>query len=118
VTVTIPIRLESTLNVREHWSKRAKRAKEHRTVTKLGVRECMGRVGARRMRFVVALTRIAPRSLDGDNLQGSLKAVRDGVADALGVDDGDPLVTWNYSQRKGAPKQYAVEIQILVGGSE
>lgn len=60
----------------------------------------------------MTLTRIAPRELDGDNLQSSLKACRDGVADWLGVDDRDPRVTWSYAQRRGAPHYYAVEVQV------
>jgi hypothetical protein len=39
--------------------------------------------------------------MDGDNSIGSLKAVRDGVADALGIDDGDPRLTWEYRQETG-----------------
>jgi len=35
------------------------------------------------------------------------------VADALWLrDDSDPLVSWAYGQRKGRPKQYAVEVTI------
>lgn len=59
---------------------------------------------------VVTLTRVAPRRMDGDNLQGACKAVRDAVADWLRVDDGSPLITWRYAQRQGRPKEYAVEI--------
>lgn len=40
---------------------------------------------------LVTLTRISPhhQELDDDNLYASLKAVRDQVAEELGVDDGD-----------------------------
>ena len=64
--------------------------------------------------IVVTLTRIAPRLLDvGDNLSGgSLKSLRDGIADWLGVPDNDPRVTWLYDQRKGEPKKYAVEVEV------
>jgi hypothetical protein len=61
--------------------------------------------------LVVTLTRVAPSNgLDGDNLQGSLKACRDGVADWLGVDDRDPRVTWLYEQRRG--KEWSVEVHV------
>lgn len=49
---------------------------------------------------VVRLTRLSPGTLDDDNLRGALKAVRDGVADRLGVDDRDPRVTWEYAQER------------------
>jgi hypothetical protein len=51
--------------------------------------------------------------LDGDNLQSGFKAVRDGVADWLGVDDGNGLVDWQYVQRSGKAGEYAVEIEVI-----
>jgi hypothetical protein len=60
----------------------------------------------------VTLTRIAPRAFDDDNLAASFKAVRDGVADALGVKDNDSRVRWVYAQRRGLPREYSVEIRI------
>jgi hypothetical protein len=61
---------------------------------------------------MITLTRIAPRKLDTDNLVSACKGVRDGIADTLGVDDGDERITWKYAQRKGKPKQYAVEVEV------
>jgi len=64
----------------------------------------------------VTLTRIAPGTLDtGDNLSAALSAVRDGVADALRTNDRDPLVTWAYGQRRGAAREYGVEVRIECG---
>lgn len=66
---------------------------------------------------IIYLTRIAPSNgLDGDNLQGALKPVRDGVADYLQVDDGSPLVTWEYAQERGPKGEYAVRIEIVKEG--
>jgi hypothetical protein len=62
---------------------------------------------------VVRLTRITgPRgkTLDDDNLRGCLKAMRDGVADWLGVQDNDPRITWRYDQRKA--DAWGVEIEV------
>jgi hypothetical protein len=50
--------------------------------------------------------------LDDDNAQGALKNVRDGIADALGVDDRTPLVEWRYDQTRGKPREYGVRILI------
>jgi len=62
---------------------------------------------------VVRLERVAPRALDDDNLRGALKAVRDAVAEALGIDDADPRVRWQYGQAvDGRPRFQAVRIQI------
>jgi hypothetical protein len=60
----------------------------------------------------VHLTRIAPRELDDDNLRGALKSTRDGVADALGIDDRDPRVRWGYGQERGKVREYAVRVEV------
>ena len=61
---------------------------------------------------VVTLIRKSSGTLDGDGLQSALKATRDGVADWLGVDDGDKRLTWRYQQERGAPKTYQVRIEV------
>jgi len=101
ITVTLPLRIVSTLNVREHWSKRHKRAQAHRKAALV--------VPKAELPVTVKLTRIGLKTLDGDNLQGGLKALRDGIADRLGVDDADPRVTWEYAQERG---EYAVRVEI------
>lgn len=104
VEVSLPLRTRSTLNAREHWRERAARTREQRAVVRM-------RLGTVRLPLPakVTLTRVGPRALDGDNLQGALKAVRDGVSDALGVDDGSDAVTWIYGQERGG---YAVRIRV------
>lgn len=68
------------------------------------------RMATHKVPQVVRLTRAAPSNgLDDDNLRSALKAIRDGIADALGVDDRDPRVTWEYDQRRGP---YSVEVEI------
>lgn len=109
LTITLPLRLQSVNNVREHWAARAKRRKSQRGPTTLAVAYYAREIG---LPAAVTLTRVAPRSLDGDNLQASFKSIRDGIADAFGVDDRDLRITWHYAQRRGAPKEYAVEIAI------
>lgn len=50
-------------------------------------------------RLVITLTRLAPGRLDHeDNLTAGFKAVRDGIADALGVNDRHPTLRWFYAQ--------------------
>lgn len=113
IAVTLPIRAESVANLREHWSKRAKRAKLHRDTTRFALR-CYDKHARLKQEVVkVTLIRIAPRALDGDNAQASLKACRDGVADWLGVPDNDPRIRWEYQQERGAPKTYAVRVEVV-----
>lgn len=108
VEFAIPVRATFTLNSREHWASRARKRKAERTAVALAMR-------VRRARFdvdagvVVTLTRVGPRKLDDDNVQGALKAIRDEVAKQLGVDDGDQRVTWRYAQERG---EYAVRARI------
>ena len=106
--ILLPIKTVSTLNVREHWAKRAARAKAQRRTAYTLSRARAAAVG---LPAVVTMTRIAPSNgLDDDNLQGGLKSVRDGVADALQVDDRDPRVTWRYGQQRG--KGYGVLVEL------
>ena len=63
----------------------------------------------------VSLCRFGPKKLDDDNLRGALKAIRDGVSDALGIDDGDSRVRWEYDQEAGS-KQYSVYVKIVEKG--
>lgn len=121
---TVPIRTVSALNMREHWAKKAKRVKQERNVTAIAAyaqdwsRDGGPPIGEYSLKaeagesLSVTLTRIAPRQLDDDNLRGALKGVRDEVAAMLGVDDRDPVVRWQYAQRKGKPKEWAVEVRI------
>lgn len=113
LTVTIPIRTKSELNQREHWSKRHKRLSGHRKTVAMVLRSKAFVSLASFSSFVVTLTRIAPRELDDDNLRGAIKGCRDGVADFLGLDDRDPRVRWEYGQRRGRVREYAVEVNVV-----
>jgi hypothetical protein len=105
--IYLPIATVSVANVREHWAKRAARAKIHRQQAYLMTQALKGLV----LPAIIALTRVSPRMLDSDNLVSSLKNVRDGIADRLGIDDRDPRVEWAYGQEKGAPKQHGVKVR-------
>lgn len=107
--VEVPIRIESTPNLREHWTARAKRAGKHRADVHVAMRAAKM---PHDLPCVVTLTRIAPRTLDGDNLQAGCKAARDAVALFLCADDADPRIEWKYAQAKGGPKEYALRIEV------
>lgn len=96
ITITLPIHTVSEANRRDHWRVRAKRARLHRK-TAAALVPCFG------LPCTVTLTRVGVRVLDSDNLQGALKATRDGIADRLGVSDNDPRIEWRYGQAKGSP---------------
>lgn len=114
-TLTIPLsglRLVSLANQREHWRVRSKRAKQHRTTAGWRVAAVLRSEAMIRYPLTVIITRIAPRVLDDDNLAGACKSVRDGIADALGIDDRDPRVKWAVAQRKGKPREYGAEVSL------
>lgn len=104
----LPIKLESTANLREHWRAKADRLATQKSKVRRRLPTWEG--GAL---LVVRLTRIAPRPLDSDNLASAFKSVRDAIATWLRVDDRTPLVRWDYAQEKGAPKAYAVRVEVL-----
>lgn len=106
----IPMKLPSVANLREHWAAKARRAKEHR---RLGF--TFGNLYLRGIALpcVVRIVRVAPRALDSDNLSSACKNLRDGLADAIGVDDRDPRVMWEYGQEKGKVAKVRVEVRIL-----
>jgi hypothetical protein len=110
ICVVLPLKIISEANGREHWRKKAARVRNHRRAAMLGLNAVHPDWFPESA--TVTLTRISPRTLDDDNLASGFKAVRDGVADWLGIDDGDKRLTWRYAQRKGRPKEYAAEVVI------
>ena len=120
-SVLIPLRTVSGANAREHWRTKAARVKRERMVVAwfLRAHDASLRWAREPGLLVVTLTRIAPRTLDTDNLASALKAVRDEAATYLGVTDapGAP-VTWRCEQERGEPRQYAVRVRIERAGGE
>jgi hypothetical protein len=116
----IPIRTKNPLNGAQ-WGRsgiaKAKLRKKHREAAKLSLMALLSTPGGPSHRIepeaTVTLRRVSPRALDGDGLQAALKSVRDGIADALGINDGSDAVTWVYQHRRGRPREYAVEVEIL-----
>lgn len=119
--VTLPMRLPSTANLREHWAAKAKRSRAQRLAGRIAWRQLAARGGDWLAEpwspLVVTLTRVSPRQLDDDNLASAFKAFRDGIADGMrphGVnDDRDPRVRWVYAQERGeAAVRVGVEVSL------
>lgn len=117
VVRTLPIQLGSRLNgsqgISRGWRHSvASRTRTHRAAARLAVIPAMALLGPGE-HIVARLVRVAPRELDSDNLAAALKAVRDGVADALGLaSDRDPRVVWLPDQERGEPRQALVRIEL------
>ncbi len=112
ITRTFPLHTVSEANARDGWRARARRAKEHRGVVAMVLRPMLSgwRVGTRQIE--VTFVRVSAGKLDDDNLRSAIKGTRDGVSDALGIDDGDPRVQFFYEQERCSPKSYAVIVTI------
>ena len=103
------MRLKGGQNAREHHLARARRTKRERQAAHWRM------LDAKRppLPVIVRMVRIAPRAFDDDNLSGAFKAMRDGVADAYGIDDKDrSRIRFEYDQERGAPHQYGVRIEV------
>jgi hypothetical protein len=117
IEYTLPLYLRGSQNAREHWAVRAKRVRTERhtaawmtraALRDAGVRPCVA-AGA----IVVTIRRHGSVPFtDTDNLVGACKAVRDGIADALEMNDGDPRIEWRYAQAACKRKAELVTVRI------
>lgn len=107
MNIKLPLRVVNGLNQREHWTKRAKRAKSDRLIAGLATPAGL------KPPLTITLTRIYTkrgRPFDTDGCAAAFKGVRDGIADKIGIDDGSPLLTWAYKQEQG--KEFGIIIDI------
>lgn len=110
IEVEMDMKVVSMANMRMHWAVKARLVKSQRQKAFNALASVAAPPAPP---CTIVLTRVAPRALDGDNLQSGFKAVRDGVADWLGVDDGNKLLDWQYKQRADGVKTYRVEIEVI-----
>lgn len=109
LSFVIPGEAPSTLNLREHWAAKNNKARAIRAKVRLLAPRWLGPAP-----ICVRLTRAGFRQLDGDNLQGALKAHRDAVAAYLRVDDGSPMLEWQYAQEtNGNPENHGVHVEVF-----
>ena len=99
--------------MQEHWTKKHKRKKEVQRAVLYSLKSL------KKPKFPVRITftRIAPRTLDLDNLVSSMKSVLDAACSwltpglAAGRADGVEGLEFCWRQKKGKPKEYGLEIQ-------
>lgn len=118
--VDVPVQLVNTSNGREHWRATAKRAKTVRAWASKRVAlmaRILGPCGSEPKDLLpcsVRLVYIGPKELDDDGVASAVKSLRDGVADALGVDDRDPRVVWVPDQERGGVREYGARVEIYL----
>ncbi len=97
ITLSVPCRILSEPNRREHWSVKRQRQTSQADALFLALYESGIEVKRLRMPLVVTWVHIGGK-LDGDNLSGGFKKLRDSLAEKLEIDDGDEMVEWRYEQ--------------------
>lgn len=111
LVLVLPLRTRNPLNGSQAgYYAKARARKRERTLVALALRPQLAGLA---LPVRVLVTRIAPRELDAwDGLGAALKGCIDGVADAFGVRDDDPRLAIEVAQRRGQPREYAVEVHI------
>lgn len=110
----IPIKVISEMNWRGHWAERHCRMKKQKDLAYVYCLKHLGRKREWPGEFFITLTRLKgyrQRDYDDDNLRGAFKAVRDGIAAYLGIDDGSERIEWEYYQDKSIRPGIRVEIR-------
>lgn len=109
----MPIAVVSEANLRDNRFVHSRRVRQQR---ELAGKYCKMRLGRREWpgRYRIVLTRLKgyrQRDYDDDNLRPAFKAVRDGIAQYLAIDDGSKRLTWEYRQEKGGKPGVRVFIE-------
>ena len=109
---SIPIQVISEANERCHWRARYTRSKKHRRAAYVATRMHASQYIQTKRHITVTMTRHAKRRMDSDNIASAFKATRDGIAEALEIDDGDPIVEWKCEQVIGPVPMVSVRIEM------
>jgi hypothetical protein len=113
--ISVPMRLISEANNRDHW--RIKNKRKQKQQNQVALEWLLMRPDIT-IPCEVHLIYYHKKLMDIDNFIISCKAVRDQIADCLipglakGRADDDPRITWHYEQK--IAKSYLLEIKIYV----
>ena len=102
----------SEANTKGHWAVKARRVKNQRTAARDEIIVAM--VGKKIDYAEITLTRLIGyrgKRYDSDNLQSAFKATRDGICDAIGIDDASEDLSWTYEQEKSKEKGVRIDIK-------
>jgi hypothetical protein len=92
--------VKSSANMRENRWLKSKRVQIERDGAFYATKQARAPMG---FAGTITFTRYGWQPLDSDNLASAIKSVRDGIAKAIGVDDGSPTLEWRYEQLHGRP---------------
>jgi hypothetical protein len=112
ICIELPIETISEANTKEHWARKARRVKMQRSDTHNLCRASRGILNLiPESKLTIKLVRLAPKKLDSDNLVSSFKAIRDGIADWLKINDGSDRIEWLYSQE---PIKFTRAVRLVI----
>jgi len=119
LSITVPIRIQSSSNLREHWARKRARDNSQELMIRMYLRNEAGvPPGVPCLPLQIKLTRIAPKSLDYDNLVAAFKKALDVLSDwvtpglAPGRADSVEGLTFHFGQQKGKVREYGLKIEI------
>jgi len=108
---------ELSPNARGHWSKKAKAAKRYRADCNALCRQARPEVPEGKVVLELEFFRPDRRSYDDDNLIARMKSGRDGIADALGIDDKRFITRHSISEEVVKGGKVRVRLSASQGGS-
>jgi hypothetical protein len=94
-----------------HWATTARR-KEQRTRTATAMLAGSGDLPP--LPACVSLTRYSRGSLDDDAVPAALKSIRDQIADAYGIADNDPRISFKYFQERELDRERGPSVLVIV----
>lgn len=118
ITISVPVRVVSLANQQNGHSKarlgmKIRLKQQQRDGAEMYVAGALTQQPAdfHKLPYTVKLTRYGKRQLDDDNLQAAFKNIRDGIAKALMVNDGNKRqVLWDYEDIVSKDYKYMIEI--------
>ena len=110
IAVTLECRTFTESNAKEHWRTRHQRGKRQRSHAFIALHNAAKHKPS--LPCVVTMTRVSSGKMDSDNLVSAMKHIRDGIADWIGIDDGDDRIEWRCAQQKCQRGRHSVVIQI------
>ncbi len=110
-------------NARLHWSKKSRIAKRYRELCHIKTLACINATDRNqlqahkgRFEFIVTFHKKSKRKHDDDNIFGAFKSGRDGIADALRIDDGRFKAIYSVSDEIVNGGMVVIEIKPIVEG--
>lgn len=109
IRLSLPVRVVSELNLREHWTAKHKRKKAQQAE----VWAAWPRRQKVTLPCTVKFTRYGQNLLDPDAVAPSFKHIQDEVCRLLGVDDGNTaLISFQYDQVALHKRTFSIDIEV------